>query len=202
MSNNRCSALILAITGGIACGKSEVGRIAAEMGFEVYDADRIAHALMEKGSSVYERVLKHFGPRILSKTGGISRPVLGEIVFGDPAELEVLNSLVHPAVREALRALIVKHRASGRNAAMQVPLLFETGMDGLNWDAVVCVSSRQDTICSRLEKRGLSRTQALERIGAQMVVIEKVNRSDVTIENETSLAELECTTRRVIEGLL
>jgi dephospho-CoA kinase len=202
MSNSERNALILAVTGGIACGKSEVGRVLLEMGFAVYDADHIAHDLMEEGSPVFQQVVEHFGANILSESGKISRPVLGEIVFEDPAQRKALNNMVHPAVRKTLEDLISESRRKGRNTAVLIPLLFESGMDTLDWNASLCISSREDLMLQRLEKRGLGREMAEQRIRSQMQLGKKEKKADRTISNNGSLEELEQATRQAVECLL
>ena len=151
MSNKGRKVVVLGVTGGIACGKSEVGRILNEMGYAVCDADRVAHELMKKGTPVFDQVVDRFGTQILADDGEIFRPILGELVFKDPAEREALNGLVHPAVRESLDQWISGKRGAWENAAVLIPLLFESGMQDLEWDAVLCVSSHETDVFQRLE---------------------------------------------------
>ncbi len=200
MPNFKRTALILGITGGIACGKSEVGRILGEMGFAVCDADLLAHGLMKKGTPVFQRVVDHFGPQILSADGEISRPVLGKIVFEDPAQREQLNRLVHPAVQKALAEWIKDQRVSGSPGAVLVPLLFESGMDELEWDAVLCVSSSEELVFQRLNKRGLDRIEAQARIESQMPLNEKERLADWVVPNQGTLKELEEATRQAVKN--
>jgi dephospho-CoA kinase len=195
------SALILGITGGIACGKSEVGRILGEMGFAVCDADRVAHDLMRKGTLVYRRIVERFGTRILSDDGEISRPILGEAVFENPTKLETLNRLIHPAIREHLEGWLAGKRHQDKNAAILLPLLFESGMETLGFDAVVCVSSSERQVLHRLEKRGLQREEARARIRSQMPMEEKERRSDHVVLNIGTLAELEQSTRETVNRI-
>ena len=202
MSNNKRNIAVLAVTGGIACGKSEVGRILGEMGFAVCDADRVAHDLMKKGTPVYRQLVDHFGKGILTDDGEISRPTLGSLVFEDPEQREILNGLVHPAVREALAGWIDQMRTEGKPSAVLIPLLFESGMQKLDWDAVVCVSSRAEDIFQRLEKRGLSREEAEQRVCSQMPLEEKENLADHVVPNDGTLEELERATRRIVEVIV
>jgi dephospho-CoA kinase len=194
------NALILGVTGGIACGKSEVGRILEEMGFAVCDADSVAHGLMEKGTQVFQRVVDHFGSKILASDGGISRPLLGEIVFGDAGQREMLNKMVHPAVRDVVAQWIAERRKENCSGAVLIPLLYESGMDELGWDAVLCVSSSRELVLKRLEKRGMALAEAEARIGSQMPLVEKENLADGVILNLGTLEELESATRQAVEN--
>lgn len=202
MTSGARNSLVLGITGGIACGKSEVGRILGEMGFAVCDADQVAHELMGKGTPVYRQVVDYFGPCIVSADGEIARPVLGKIVFENPGEREALNGMVHPAVRERLEGWMTRQRGLGKNAAVLVPLLFESGMDTLEWDAILCVSSLEKQVFQRLEKRGMERVHAEQRVRSQMPLAEKERRADLVVPNHGTLGELKEATRKAVEKVL
>ena len=202
MSDLKRNAIVIGVTGGIACGKSEVGRILEEMRFSVCDADRVAHALMDKGSAVFRKVVDHFGEQILTKEGEISRPVLGKIVFEDSEQLKQLNALVHPAVRAVLSQWIHKMRAEDKPSAILLPLLFESGMQDLEWDAVVCVSSPENEVFQRLEKRGLSPEEAEQRVRSQMPLAEKESRADHVLPNIGTLGELKLAMRKTVDAIM
>jgi len=179
---NSPQSMILGITGGIACGKTETGRILSSEGFKVLDSDFLAHELMRKGRAVYRKVIEYFGDGILAADGEIDRKKLGQKVFSDPQAREALNRLVHPAVIESATNWIRECRESGEDAAVLVPLLFEAGWTAA-WDAVVCVTAPEEQVIQRLEKRGLPKAEAMRRIGAQMPQQEKAARADFTVEN-------------------
>jgi len=193
--------LVLGITGGIACGKSEVGKIFKRMGFVVCDADRVAHRLMRKGTPVYQRVVDYFGIRILLDDGEISRPILGNIVFGNPMERKALDGLVHPAVEEELRGWMAGKRREAQDAAVLLPLLFESGMESLGWDGIICVSSGAEEIFRRLEKRGLKRGEAEQRVASQMPLKEKERRADWVVSNIGTLEELDQSVQEVMNRI-
>lgn len=201
MSEIKRNAIVIGVTGGIACGKSEVGRILEAMGFAVCDTDRIAHDLMRKGTIVYDQIVTHFGEKIVSNTGEIIRPTLGKIVFDDPAQRTVLNGLVHPAVRCFLKEWMQQQKTRGQHAAALVPLLFESGMQNLEWDAVVCVSSDEADVFHRLEKRGLKKDEAEKRFHSQLPLAEKEKLADVVIPNVGTLSELELVTRKTVQAI-
>lgn len=174
--------IILGITGGIACGKTETGRILFSEGFKVLDTDFLAHELMGKGRPVYAAVVARFGETVLTADREIDRVKLGKIVFDSLSAREELNRLVHPAVIRAAREWIAGCRETQEDAAVLVPLLFETGWtDG--WDAVICVAAPEEQVFRRLEKRGVPPSDARKRIEAQMPQAEKAARADFIIEN-------------------
>jgi dephospho-CoA kinase len=144
----------------------------------------------------------HFGPAILSDDGEISRPVLAETVFDNPAELSELNRLVHPAVREALAEWATARRAEAAHAAALVPLLFESGMDTLDWDAVLCVTSSETEVLARLTARGLSHEEAMKRMQSQMSLPMKEARADYVVPNHGTLEDLERITRKTVASII
>lgn len=198
MSNDKSNVVILGVTGGIACGKSEAGRILGENGFSVCDADHVAHGLMKKGTAVFKQVVDHFGVGILAENGEISRRQLGSIVFNDPARLQMLNQLVHPAVRDQLEQWIAGKRSAGVKAAVLIPLLFESGMQDLDWDAILCVSSSKTDVIRRLNRRGMTHSEAEQRISSQMPAAEKEALADYVVPNRGTLGEMETALRKIV----
>jgi len=189
--------IILALTGGIACGKSEAGRILAKEGFSVLDTDILAHEVMTAGSPVFEKVLERFGTSIVGTDGEIDRAELGKIVFGDPPAREAINRLVHPAVIEAAEKW---EKSRVGDAAVLIPLLFEAGWT-TGWDAIICISADEQCVFQRLEKRGLSEEDARKRIAAQMPLREKEKRSDFILKNNETLDALRNETLAVLDAI-
>lgn len=192
--------ICIALTGGIACGKSTVADFWRQWGAETLDADRVAHALIAHGGDCVEAVVREFGPRVRSAKGGVDRSLLGSIVFSDSSARERLNALLHPAVIRRMRAWAEKIRREGKPGVAVVPLLFEVGMEK-EWDAIVCVASDEKTMLERLTSRGLTLAEARARIASQWPVREKMARADRVIENNGSLAELEKKCRDVWKDL-
>ncbi|AKJ64702.1 Dephospho-CoA kinase [Kiritimatiella glycovorans] len=178
------------MTGGIACGKSEAGRMLKEGGWAVCEADRLAHESMKPGTAVHANILEEFGPACADEQGRIDRRVLGKRVFDDPVARQRLNEIVHPAVIAELGRWADEQRRSGRDAAAIVPLLFEAGVRA-PWDAVLCIAASVETMKERLALRGVCGSDAEKRIGAQWPVEEKAERSDYVIRNDGDLAGLE-----------
>ena len=189
--------IIVGITGGIACGKTETGHVFIEEGFAVLDTDLLAHEVMKAGTSTFEQVVKQFGKTILTVAGEIDRKKLGNLVFDDPAARETLNGLVHPAVIEAAEQWKMEQQ---QDAVILVPLLFEAGWTQ-GWDAIVCVSADENVVFQRLEKRELSAEEAQKRIAAQMPLAEKEEKSDFVIRNNETLDALREETVKVVERI-
>lgn len=197
---NSPHSIILGITGGIACGKTETGRILSSEGFKVLDSDFLAHELMGKGSSVYDAVVQAFGGAILGEDGEIDRGKLGALVFSDPQALCELNRLVHPAVIATANEWVAVCREAQEDAAVLVPLLFEAGWTE-GWDAVICVIAPEDQVFQRLEKRGISQDEARTRIAAQMPLAEKAARAGFVIQNGDTLESLQDRIKELIDTI-
>jgi dephospho-CoA kinase len=173
----------IALTGGIAGGKSLVGAFLVENGVPVSDADEIAHSLMRPGEDVFRSVVAAFGSGILGEDGRIDRRCLGRRVFADRAQLERLNAIVHPAVRTEWEAWLDTREKGGSSvAAVIVPLLYEAGA-GSGWDAVVCVTASASVRLCRMTTRGLSVEEARARMDAQSPEHEKSRLADYVIIN-------------------
>lgn len=190
----------IAITGGIACGKSLVGRILAEEGVDVCEADEIAHEHLRPGQSAFKAVVERFGREILAPDGTLDRARLGQRVFASSGELKDLNAIVHPGVIRAWQAWL-EARKDRTACAVIVPLLFETGTDR-GWDAIVAVTAPAPEQMRRLVGKGYSAADARRRIAAQMPVPDKSVRSDFVIFNVGTWEVARDQVRRVMAHIL
>ncbi len=178
----------VALTGGIATGKSSVRRRFAHHGVPTIDADALAHAALAPGTPGAVRAVERFGAAIRLPDGGIDRKVLGALVFGDEAARRDLEAIVHPAVYGAIEAWFATLPAMAC-AVADIPLLYETGREG-DFDAVVVTACAPDEQLRRLMARdGLSSEAARQRIEAQLPLTEKVRRADHVIRTDGSHAE-------------
>lgn len=181
---------VIGLTGGIASGKSTVSHILRSLGATVIDADALAHAVLAPGEEAMEEVRASF-PDAFDGEGNLDRGVLARIVFQDDERRQILNAIVHPRVRAAMRKAVADARARGGGAVvLDVPLLIEGGLYR-QVDEVWLVAVSPETQIGRLmERNGLGRDEALLRIRAQMPLERKREFADVVIENEASEEEL------------
>lgn len=193
--------LILGVTGGIGCGKSEVGRCLKRLGWAVVDTDSIAHAAIAQGGPAYQAVIERFGTSILDSDGQINRQRLGEKVFGNEKEREALNAIVHPPVRQAWQEWANEIRHKSVAGAVIIPLLFEVGAER-DMDAVLCVATTEEHALARLERRGMTQQQARRRMAAQWPIEKKRALADYVLENDGSLDDLMTSTRQVAAMIL
>jgi len=172
----------IAITGGIACGKSLVASYVAELGIPVCEADVLAHAILAPGEAVYRAVVERFGGDIVEPGGAIDRSRLGRLVFEDEQRLADLNALTHPEIMRRLRVWLAQRGPAETAAAAVIPLLYEIG-DEVNWDRVVCVAAPEAEQLRRLADRGLIGDEARRRLASQWPQVRKTERADFVIYN-------------------
>ena len=182
---------VIGITGGIACGKSEVSRRLQERGLPVVDADVVARELAEPGQPLLKELAETFGDGVLQSDGSLDRKRLGSLVFADRDLLEQLNALMHPAIwKECLRRL-GELRDRHPAAVLVVPLLYEHGGEAFA-DTVWVVACSEEMQLQRLRERDrLTEEQAKARLRAQMPIAKKIELADHVIPNEGTLADLE-----------
>lgn len=193
---------IIGITGGIATGKSAVTQVLHKLGYPVICADEIVHALYEANSATHDKVVKLLGTKIQKNNGGLDREKIASLVFANPQIRIKLEHIVHPAVREKIAELIKKYTAEKYVLIfVDVPLLFETGMDK-TMDAVICVVASQNVQIARLKKhRRMKLADSLARIRSQMPLREKIRKSDHVIYNNRGLSELSKKVKEVVSFL-
>jgi dephospho-CoA kinase len=183
--------LAVALTGGIAAGKSEALASFARHGAATASSDAIVHELLARDDEVRDAIRERFGDDAVG-----DRRRIGEIVFGDPAELDWLEQLLHPRVVRAQRAWF--EELEGRSeppalAVVEIPLLYETGGEQ-RFDAVVVVTASPAV---REERRG----DFAEREARLVPDEEKVRRADFAYVNDGSLEDLDAFVASVVERL-
>jgi dephospho-CoA kinase len=179
---------MIGLTGGVGSGKSTVAGLLAERGAVVIDADAIAREVVEKGSPGFDAVVAAFGADVVGPDGGLDRPALAGLVFGDPARRAKLNAIVHPLVGARVAELAAAV-PPGSVVVYDVPLLVESGM-AANFAAVVVVLAGADTRIARLAGRGMSEADARSRMAAQATDEQRRAVADEIVDNDGDLAAL------------
>lgn len=190
----------IGLTGGIATGKSTVSNMLAAQGVHIVDADIIAREVMNPGQPLLAAVADRFGPEFLLPEGGLDRRRMAEHIFNRPEEREALNGIVHPAIRAEIRRQVDAAEAADPTGivAADIPLLYESGLEGL-YEKIVVVYVPRAVQLERLTMRdGLAPEQAEGRLNAQLDIEEKKRRADFVIDNSGTLEE----TQRQVEVLL
>ena len=191
---------VIVLTGGIASGKSTISNIFKEVGWPVIDADQTARQVVMPGSLGLAQIVSRFGSQVLQPDGTLDRATLGSMVFDDPQNLSDLDQIEHPLIMAAIDKQLAGFKKQGLPVVvLDVPLLFETGMDQ-ECDLTVLAVVDRKTQLERLMKRDhCSKDAALKRINAQMPLEEKMRRADVTIDNNGSLAQTRLQVAKLVE---
>ena len=193
---------VFGLTGGIGSGKSAVAQRLRARGVPVVNADELARVAVARGSVGLERIADYFGPGILTEEGELDRAQLGQIVFSDPEARRMLDSLVHPIVRQLAAERFREIAERGEPlACYEVPLLYEGGLDR-TYHPVLVVSAPLALREQRIAQRdGFDAGQIAARIAAQMPLEEKVRRADYVIDNAGTVEELAESTDRALAAL-
>lgn len=183
------SVLSVGLTGGIASGKTTVGKLLAERGALIIDSDLLAREVVEPGTPGLAAIVERFGASVLASDGTLNRQALGALVFADERARADLNGIVHPAVRQR-RAELIAAAVDGSIVVSVIPLLVENGMQD-DFDKVIVVDLPVETQLERLQLRnGLDETDARSRIAAQATRQQRLSAADWVIENSGSYDHL------------
>jgi dephospho-CoA kinase len=194
--------LKVALTGGIATGKSHVLERLRRRGVPCLDADALAHGVEAAGTEATQAIAARFGDGVLAKDGSVDRTKLGPIVFADSAARSDLEAIVHPAVYRAIRAGLRAFELTGnpRLAVVDVPLLFESGRAS-DFDTVIATVCTPDIQLARLRARGMSDEDALRRLAAQLPAVEKATRANHVIDTSGTFEETDAQVDRLLQAL-
>jgi dephospho-CoA kinase len=167
----------VALTGGIATGKSYCLRRFAELGAATIDADQLAKEAVTPGSSGLLAVAARFGQQVIGADGSLDRAALGRIVFADPKARAALESIIHPEVYRRIRQWFADLPGTRRVAIADIPLVFETGQDHEFDRIIVAACHPEEQIARMMERDHLPLDDARARLAAQWPIDEKVRRA-------------------------
>ena len=192
----------VALTGGIATGKSHVRAQFERLGVPTIDADTLAREAVAVGTPGLAAVVARFGREVLDPTGALDRHKLASVVFMDAAARRDLEAIIHPAVRQATDAWFDSlDPARYPLAIADIPLLYEVGREG-DFDAVVVTAVDPETQVRRvMERDGATETEARQRLAAQLPIAEKVRRADFVIHTDGSFEQTDQQVRAVLQQL-
>lgn len=179
--------MILGITGTIGAGKSTVCNILKEHNIPVVDADKIGHKVLTY-EKVKEKLFENFG-NVFDNEKNVDRKKLANMVFEDKSKLEILNSIVHPIIREEIKKETFELSKNHKIVACEIPLLYECGFEDLVDKVLVVYLSEKETL-KRLVKRGMTEKDAKNRIKNQMLFKEKLKKCDFSLLNEENFEKL------------
>lgn len=183
--------MIIGLTGGIASGKSTVGRMLVELGARLVDADAVAREIVRPGEPALEAIASLFGQAVIQPDGTLDRAALGNIVFKDPDSLAKLEAITHPAVRKRMWEQIHTYAEDDPDGLIigDVPLLYETKqVDSYEGILVVYVPSRLQ-VERLMNRNGMNEEEARRRVSLQLDIEEKRSRADWIIDNSGTTEE-------------
>ncbi|HKR98452.1 MAG TPA: dephospho-CoA kinase [Candidatus Dormibacteraeota bacterium] len=189
--------LTVALTGGIASGKSTVSAMLQRLGALVVDADQLVREAQQPGTKAYADIVARFGSGVVAADGSLDRAALGRLVFEDADARRDLEAITHPRVRELIAERLVEAEAGGASVAVvDIPLLFETDRAG-QYSGVLLVYAAPAVQLQRLRERsGLTDAEARQRLAAQLPIDEKRARATWVIDNSGSLEATEVQVKR------
>lgn len=194
---------VVALTGGVAAGKTTVTDILSARGARVIDADILARAAVQPGSPALQGIQEKFGADVLDSTGSLNREALGKLVFHNPDAREALNAIVHPRVRELYEAELSAIQAETPDAVVvyAVPLLAEARSVS-EFDAVIVAHAPEEVRLARLqEHRGFSEEDARARVGSQVSDEARLAMADSVVDCSGSLEETRSAAHELFDEL-
>jgi dephospho-CoA kinase len=194
--------LRVALTGGIATGKSYVRARFEQLGVPTSDADVFARAVVAPGTDGLADVVRAFGEQVLDARGELDRRKLGALVFTDADRRKVLEGLIHPAVRRATDGWYEHLEPSTPFAVADIPLLYETGRDR-DFDKVIVIACDPATQLRRvIERDQLAEADARLRIAAQLPIEEKIRRADYVIRTDGTFEDTDRQVKSVYDAIV
>jgi dephospho-CoA kinase len=188
--------LTIGLTGGIAAGKSEALAAFGRLGAATISSDAVVHELLET-EPLLSRLRERWGPEVVPD-GEVDRNRIGSIVFADPDELRWLEAQIHPLVGERIGGWLAALPGDAKVAVVEVPLLFESGMEGV-FDTTVAVVASDEVRRERAAERGHALVD--EREARQLAQAEKAIRAEHVVENDGSVEDLERELSALVEKL-
>ncbi len=194
--------LVVGLTGGIGCGKSEVRRMLANAGITVLDADTLARELSDSNVGIIKAIKEEFGEEMYDENGRLRRKALAQIVFNDRKKLEKLNGIIHPRVIRAVeRELELRQTQGEKIAVIDAALHYE-----INWneamDLMVVVNAPLEQRLVRVQQRdGVDEASVRRRMANQLPMEEKVRRADYVIQNDGDLHQLSTAVSKLVSWM-
>lgn len=189
---------VIGLTGGIATGKSTVAELLQIHGFKIVDADVAARKAVEKGSEGLEKVRALFGEEAITAEGEMNRAFIGQEVFYDDEKREKLNQIIHPIVNQLMKKERDDYLEKGYNVIMDIPLLFENGLEDTVDEVWLVYASEPIQIDRLMARNNMSIEDAKARVYSQISIDKKSRMADVVIDNLGSKLELKQNLEKVL----
>jgi dephospho-CoA kinase len=191
MDTTTTDTLKIAVTGGAGSGKTSVCNRLKELGLKVISSDTLARKVVAPGGAAYQKIVQHFGKKILLPDGHLNRHKLRQIIINDDASRAALERCIHPEITKLVQLNIAQAQQDGeRFVLIEVPLLFELGIQD-QFDIVLMISAARELRIQRLmERDNVTRNEAEDLINVQLPDDEKEKQADFIIKNNGSMDQL------------
>jgi len=187
----------IALTGGIATGKSTVASLLGLSGLRIIDADKISHTILDQNVAWVEG---HFGDAYITARGKVDRPALGRLVFSDDEKRAALEAFLHPLIRQEIERQSEKQDGFKYPYLIDIPLFFEKEAYDIQ-DAVVVYTPADVQLERFMKRNGFSEEESLRRIASQMPIDEKKARATWVIDNSLNLKHLQKECEKFVEDI-
>lgn len=185
----------MGLTGGVATGKTLAAQYFQQLGALVFDADHNVHDLLSNDQPCIQRVKQAFGESVVDKEK-VKRGLLADIVFSNKKRLKQLEDIVHPFVRKRAERFLISNKKAPW-VVLDIPLLFETNYWKSTNINIVVKANQQLQIERIIARSAVSRTQALQRIHAQMPMAKKIKLADEVLDNRGTKRQLKKQIRNI-----
>lgn len=184
--------MVLGLTGGIASGKSTADAFFKKKQLPVIDSDKIAHDILNVGNEGYELVVRQFGQKFLNPDRSINRSQLGQMVFSDSEQLNILGKITHPLILREIQSKITQNKVAKKELIIvDAPVLFESGAQKYCDRTLLIALPQQEQLQRLMARDHLSKSAALKRIHSQMPLVQKEKLADYVIANTGTIEQLE-----------
>lgn len=180
--------MIIGLTGSIASGKSTVAKMFEDLNMPIVDADKVARIVVEPGRETLQQIAAAFGDEVILEDGHMDRKKVGDLIFHDPTKRKQLNDIIHPAIRKEMLRQREEYLSNGHpHVVMDIPLLFESGLQSYVEKIVVVSVSEENQLKRLMSRNDLTEQEARARISSQLPISVKEKGADAVIYNNDSL---------------
>lgn len=181
--------MIIGLTGSIASGKSTVAKMFEDLKIPIVDADKVARVVVEPGRETLQQIAAQFGDDVILEDGHMNRKKVGDLIFHDPTKRKQLNEIIHPAIRKEMLRQRDKHLSDRHpHVVMDIPLLFESGLQSYVENILVVSVSEENQLKRLMARNDLTEQEARARISSQLPISVKEKGADAVIYNNDSVA--------------
>lgn len=193
--------MIIGLTGSIATGKSTIAGMLKEYGLPIVDADVVARQVVEPGAETLAKIAEAFGQDIIKEDGTMDREKVGSIIFHEPARRQVLNDIIHPAIRTEMLRQRDEFIVNGEpHVVMDIPLLFESKLQHFVEKILVVSVTEEIQLARLMERSGFSEEEARARISTQLPIQVKIKGADAVIYNDSTLERSKEQLEMILQG--